>query len=224
MAGGGATVSSVEAAAAGGDAGTTWGAEAHPTTLRSLQRRLGVAQETTRMKQEQLQQAEEEYDDEHSTFVRFQARTEEKWAQRYDALAALAERAGVAADEIAAIRSRPWQEAAAATASDTAPSPASPPPAAPPPDAPASIRRDAQPPRVVAQRDERGERRERREQRRAAEQREAAIEPTTAGGRKRKVYGGVNVNEADANGGDEAEFGGAGGWGAGGLGDRTGVG
>ena len=80
--------------------------------------------------------------------------------------------------------------------------------------------------RVVAQRDERGERRERREQRRAAvAQRAATIEPTTTttGGRKRKVDGGVsvNVNEDDDS---EVEFGGAGGRGVGGLGDRTGVG
>ena len=83
--------------------------------------------------------------------------------------------------------------------------------------------------RVVSQRDERGERRERREQRQAAvAQRAATIEPTatTTGGRKRKVADGgvsVNVNEDDGTS-SEVEFGGAGGRGVGGLGDRTGVG
>ena len=79
--------------------------------------------------------------------------------------------------------------------------------------------------RVVAQRDERGARQERREQRRTEAQR--ADETTTRTGSleygRRRDDEPIGGNGNDGSDG-EVEFGGAGAWGAGGLGDRTGVG
>ena len=68
--------------------------------------------------------------------------------------------------------------------------------------------------RVVGQRDGRGERRERREQRRTAEQQQQA---------RRRGDGPEKRPRRDGGDGG-TKFGGAGAWGAGGLGDRTGVG
>ena len=76
---------------------------------RSLKRRLGVAEETVRIKKERLEEAEGEYEEEHATFTAFSKRLEEKWEQRFDALAAIAAGAGISAEDIAAIRAQPWQ-------------------------------------------------------------------------------------------------------------------
>ena len=79
---------------------------------RSLKRRLGIAEETIIAKKERFEDAEEEYEDEHRTFTAFSKRLEEKWEQRFDALAALAANAGVCSEDINAIRMQPWQAAA----------------------------------------------------------------------------------------------------------------
>ena len=76
---------------------------------RSLKRRLGVAEETVRIKKEQFEQAEKCFEEEHSSFTSFSKRLEEKWEQRFDSLAVLAAGAGVRAEDIAAIRTQPWQ-------------------------------------------------------------------------------------------------------------------
>ena len=76
---------------------------------RSLKRRLGVAEETVRIKKEQFEQAETYFEEEHSSFTSFSKRLEEKWEQRFDSLAVLAAGAGVRAEDIAAIRMQPWQ-------------------------------------------------------------------------------------------------------------------
>ena len=46
---------------------------------RKLKRRLGVAEETVRIKRERLDEAEQEYEEEHRTFTVFSKRLEEKW-------------------------------------------------------------------------------------------------------------------------------------------------
>ena len=73
--------------------------------------------------------------------------------------------------------------------------------------------------RHLRQRDERGERRERRERRGMAPAAEDK-EPERENGRP----GVWDARDSEESDGGEDEFGGAGGWGAGGLGDRTGVG
>ena len=93
---------------------------------RTLKRQLGVAEETVRIKKERLEEAEEAHDEDHRTFTTFSTRLQEKWEQRFDALAALAADAGVPTEDIAAIRLQPWQatrqEAVAADApADAAP-------------------------------------------------------------------------------------------------------
>lgn len=79
---------------------------------RSMKRRLGVAEETVRVKRERLEEAEQEYEEEHRTFTLFSKRLEEKWEQRFDALAALARDAGVQNEEIGAIRKQTGQQTA----------------------------------------------------------------------------------------------------------------
>ena len=74
-----------------------------------MKRRLGVAEETVRIKKERLEEAEKEYDEEHRTFTTFSKRLEEKWEQRFDELAQLAAAAGVQSEDITAIRMRPWR-------------------------------------------------------------------------------------------------------------------
>ena len=60
---------------------------------RSLKRRLGVAEETIAVKWSKRrgsEEAEEVYEEEHRTFTTFSKQLEEKWEQRFDAIAALA--------------------------------------------------------------------------------------------------------------------------------------
>ena len=68
--------------------------------FRSLKRRAGVAEETLRIKKELLNDAEQEYEEEHRSFTIFSQRLEEKWEQRFDALARLAQDAGVRHKEL----------------------------------------------------------------------------------------------------------------------------
>ena len=58
--------------------------------VRGMKRRLGIAEEALRIKKERLEDAVQEYDEEHNTFTIFSKRLEEKWEQRFDAVAALA--------------------------------------------------------------------------------------------------------------------------------------
>ena len=83
---------------------------------RSLRRRAGIAEENVRIKKEQLVEAkeqlveaEEQYDEEHRTFTAFSKKLEEKWEQRFNALAVLAHGAGVQTEDIEAVRRQPWQ-------------------------------------------------------------------------------------------------------------------
>jgi hypothetical protein len=75
--------------------------------------------------------------------------------------------------------------------------------------------------RHLRQRDERGERRERRERRGVAP---AAEERNQEPERENGSPGILDARDSDDSDGGADEFGGAGGWGAGGLGDRTGGG
>eukprot|EP00966_Prymnesium_polylepis_P197070 4566638-Prymnesium_polylepis.1 len=70
--------------------------------LRPLKRRAGIAEETVRIKKERLDEAEQEYKEEHQTFTIFSKRLEEKWEQRFDVLARLARDAGVRSEDIKA--------------------------------------------------------------------------------------------------------------------------
>jgi hypothetical protein len=86
--------------------------------LRALKRRtgiaeerVGIAEEAVRVKKERLADAEQDYEDEHRTFTVFSKGLEDKWEQRYDALAELALEAGVTPADVSAIRMRPWQSA-----------------------------------------------------------------------------------------------------------------
>ena len=81
------------------------------TEVRVLKRRAGIAEETVRFKKERLDDAEQEYEDEHRTFTCFSKQLEEKWEQRFDALVRLALAAGVRNEDIAAVRQRPWRAA-----------------------------------------------------------------------------------------------------------------
>jgi uncharacterized OsmC-like protein len=74
------------------------------TELRALKRRVGVAEETVRIKKERLEEAEQEYDEEHRTFTVFSQQLEEKWEQRFDALSRLACDAGVRCEDIDSVR------------------------------------------------------------------------------------------------------------------------
>ena len=80
--------------------------------LRSMKRRAGVAEERLLIKKERLDGAEQELEEEHRTFTAFSKRLEEKWEQRFDALARLARHAGVRHEDIEAVRLQPWQTAA----------------------------------------------------------------------------------------------------------------
>ena len=80
---------------------------------RTLKRRLGIAEETVRIKKERLDDAEQEYEEEHRSFTVFTQRLAEKWEQRFESLAHLARDAGVRQEDIAAVRSQPWRESAA---------------------------------------------------------------------------------------------------------------
>ena len=91
--------------------------------LRDLKRRAGVAEETVRIKKERLDEAEQrrdeaeqrrdeaeqEYEEEHRTFTVFSKQLEEKWEQRFDALARLGRDAGVRVEDIQAARKQPWK-------------------------------------------------------------------------------------------------------------------
>ena len=44
-----------------------------------MKRRLGIAEEAVRIKKERLEDAQQEYDEEHKTFTMFSKRLEEKW-------------------------------------------------------------------------------------------------------------------------------------------------
>ena len=77
--------------------------------VRRMKRRLGIAEEALRIKKERLEDAVQEYDEEHKTFTTFSKRLEEKWEQRFDAVAALARAAGVRAEDIAAARVQEWR-------------------------------------------------------------------------------------------------------------------
>ena len=77
--------------------------------LRTLKRRVGIAEEALYIKKERLQEAEQEFEEEHSTFTVFSKRLEEKWEQRFDALARLARDDAVRKEDIEAIRRQPWQ-------------------------------------------------------------------------------------------------------------------
>jgi len=84
------------------------------TEVRGMKRKLGVAQETVRVKSERLKEAEqgrdeaeELYQEEHRSFA-VSKRDEEKWEQRFNALAAMARAAGVRSEEIEAVRKQPF--------------------------------------------------------------------------------------------------------------------
>ena len=62
--------------------------------VRRMKRRLGIAEEALRIKKERLEDAVQEYDEEHKTFTIFSKRLEEKWEQRFDAVSALARASG----------------------------------------------------------------------------------------------------------------------------------
>ena len=84
--------------------------------LRSLKRRAGVAEQSlaierqaVQIKKVRLDEAEQEYEEEHRSFTVFSKRLEEKWEQRFDALARLAHDAGVRREDIEAVRLQQWQ-------------------------------------------------------------------------------------------------------------------
>ena len=82
---------------------------------RGMKRRLGIAEEALRIKKERLEDAVQEYDEEHKTFTIFSKRLEEKWEQRFDAVAALARASGVRSEDIEAARKQEWRAANAAS-------------------------------------------------------------------------------------------------------------
>eukprot|EP00966_Prymnesium_polylepis_P132461 3062431-Prymnesium_polylepis.1 len=86
--------------------------------VRQLKRRAGVAEEAVRIKKEQLDEAAQEYEEEHRTFTAFSKQLEEKWEQRFDALARLACAFGVPPEDIECVRKQPWTDAAAASERD----------------------------------------------------------------------------------------------------------
>ena len=77
--------------------------------LRQLKRRAAIAEETVRIKKERLDEAEQEYEEEHQTFTICSKRLEEKWEQRFDMLARMARDAGVRSEDIEAVRLQPLQ-------------------------------------------------------------------------------------------------------------------
>ena len=89
--------------------------------MRRLKRQLGIAEESTRIKKERLEEGERFYDEEHSTFTSFSKRLEEKWEQRFDALAALARDAGVLEESIEEVRQREWQPPTSSSAEASEP-------------------------------------------------------------------------------------------------------
>ena len=88
---------------------------ANEETIRGMKRRLGIAEEALRIKKERLEDAVQEYDEEHRTFTIFSKRLEEKWEQRFDAVAALARASGVRSEDIEAARKQEWRAANAAS-------------------------------------------------------------------------------------------------------------
>ena len=56
-----------------------------------------------RIKRERLEEAEQEYEEDHQTFISFSTRLEEKWEQRFEMLARLARDAGVRSEDIKAV-------------------------------------------------------------------------------------------------------------------------
>ena len=83
--------------------------------VRRMKRRLGIAEEALRIKKERLEDAVQEYDEEHRTFTIFSKRLEEKWEQRFDAVSALARASGVRSEDIEAARKQEWRAANAAS-------------------------------------------------------------------------------------------------------------
>ena len=83
--------------------------------VRRMKRRLGIAEEALRIKKERLEDAVQEYDEEHKTFTIFSKRLEEKWEQRFDAVSALARASGVRSEDIEAARKQEWRAANAAS-------------------------------------------------------------------------------------------------------------
>ena len=83
--------------------------------VRRMKRRLGIAEEALRIKKERLEDAVQEYDEEQKTFTIFSKRLEEKWEQRFDAVAALARASGVRSEDIEAARKQEWRAANAAS-------------------------------------------------------------------------------------------------------------
>jgi hypothetical protein len=81
------------------------------TEQRTLKRRAGIAEEEARIKKERLEEAQQEYEEEHITFTIFSKHLEEKWEQRFDALARLGRDAGVRIEDIAAVRQQPRRDA-----------------------------------------------------------------------------------------------------------------
>ena len=75
----------------------------------SLKRRVFFAEEGVRIKKERLDEATQEYEEEHTTFTIFSKQLEQKWEQRFDALARLAQDAGVRREDVEVIRLQPWQ-------------------------------------------------------------------------------------------------------------------
>ena len=69
-----------------------------PQTLSEM-KRVSVAQQRAKS-------AEELYEEEHATFTRFTQELEDKWTQRFDALAARARAAGVSSEDVEAIRAQ----------------------------------------------------------------------------------------------------------------------
>ena len=88
---------------------------ANEETIRGMKRRLGIAEEALRIKKERLEDAVQEYDEEHKTFTIFSKRLEEKWEQRFDAVSALARASGVRSEDIEAARKQEWRAANAAS-------------------------------------------------------------------------------------------------------------
>ena len=88
--------------------------------VRVLKRRAGIAEETVRFKKERLDDAEQEYEDEHRTVTCFSKQLEEKWEQRFDALVRLALAAGVRNEDMAAVRQRPCRAVESVLESDGA--------------------------------------------------------------------------------------------------------
>ena len=74
------------------------------TDARTLQRRLGLAQESLLVKKERLEEAEQCHQEDQQTFTMFNQELQDKWELRFNRLAAAAKAAGVSPEDIEAIR------------------------------------------------------------------------------------------------------------------------